>query len=284
MITGLSFPTGCGVADCRCAQLRHWLTRTAGVRINGVLVPDSAWAAGDGHALSVVWCELLRQQAVGRGLLAPSDDGVAPPLSPHDHAVIESMLQADLPTPTPTQAACERHYEQHKGWFAVGQTVHLRHILFAIDAHTDVTALTHRAEEALLALSRKWVPDHHFEALAAALSDCPSAAQGGDLGWITPDDCPPELANELFIQSDWRSGMGVHPRLVRTRQGLHIVEVMGRRKGKPLRYDAVKDQIAHGLLAQAQAQALGDYLQGLWKRAHIEGLALGGVVNRPPLQ
>jgi peptidyl-prolyl cis-trans isomerase C len=98
----------------------------------------------------------------------------------------------------------------------------------------DVHALRVRAEAALMELLRKDVPAERFAQMATELSNCPSGAQGGDLGWVGPDDCAPELSNELFHQKNPLRGMGVHPRLIHTRFGFHVIEVLGRRKGKQI--------------------------------------------------
>ncbi|MBD3892815.1 MAG: hypothetical protein EST26_02795 [Hydrogenophaga sp.] len=135
-------------------------------------------------------------------------------------------------------------------------------------------ALAQRAELALLELVRKDVPAQRFEQLAAELSNCPSSAQGGDLGWLSPEDCAPELANELFFQTDSRWGMGVHPRLVHTRFGLHIIEVLGRRKGRLSEFEHVQESIATQLALHSQATALHQYLQRLAAQAQIEGVDL----------
>ena len=66
-----------------------------------------------------------------------------------------------------------------------------------------------------------------FAAAAAELSNCPSGAQGGDLAWLTRDDCAPEFAREVFAGPE----IGVLPRLVHSRFGLHVVEVQARGAG-----------------------------------------------------
>ncbi|MDP2222317.1 MAG: peptidylprolyl isomerase, partial [Hydrogenophaga sp.] len=150
------------------------------------------------------------------------------------------------------------------------------HILFAVTPGVNVHALSQRAEAALLELIRKDVAPGRFEALAAELSNCPSSAQGGDLGWVTPEDCAPELANELFFQTDSRWGMGVHPRLVHTRFGLHIIEVLGRRKGRLPEFEQVQERIQAQLALQSRSTALRQYMQLLVGQAQVEGIALEG--------
>ena len=178
--------------------------------------------------------------------------------------------------PDPTDDECQRYYEANKNHFIVGQALHVRHILFAVTPGVNVHALTQRAEAALLELIRKDVPPGRFEQLAAELSNCPSSAEGGDLGWVTPEDCAPELANELFFQSDSRWGMGVHPRLVHTRFGLHIIEVLGRKKGTLPAYEEVADAIRQRLQHQSRATALRQYMRLLVGQAKVEGIELEG--------
>ena len=110
-----------------------------------------------------------------------------------------------------------------------GPSVYLSHILFTLAPGQDAHALRLQAEQVLLALTGAAAGPGQFEQLARQWSACPSAQQGGELGWVGPQDCAPELANELFDMREPAWGMGVHPRLVHTDQGVHIVRVLRRR-------------------------------------------------------
>lgn len=263
---------GCGSAGCQCTGQAP----SSVASINGIALhaPDEQ---PDAQALrELAWTELLRQRAVQTGLLPRANVLVAPTLSAEERTVIENMLDAAVTTMQPTDEECRRYYEAHKEQFIVGQALHVRHILFAVTPGVNVHALTQRAEAALLDLIRKDVPAGRFEQLAAQLSNCPSSAQGGDLGWVSPEDCAPELANELFYQTDSRWGMGVHPRLVHTRFGLHIIEVLGRRKGTLPAYEEVATGIRQRLQHQSRATALRQYMRLLVGQARVEGIELEG--------
>jgi peptidyl-prolyl cis-trans isomerase C len=179
-------------------------------------------------------------------------------------------------TPQPTEEECQRYFESNKAQFVVGQALHVRHILFAVTPGVNVHALAVHAEKALLRLLGKDANPELFSQLAGELSNCPTSAQGGDLGWIGPDDCAPELANELFHQKHSQWGMGVHPRLVHTRYGFHIIDVLGRRKGTRKTYDQVRARIAAQLALQSRARALHQYMSLLVGAATIEGIDLQG--------
>ena len=261
---------GCGSGHCACAGEAQPTVAS----INGMALHEASETPDPNTLRERAYTELLRQQAVKAGLLPRHAGLVAPELDDAQRAVIEGLLDAAVVSPDPGESECRRYFDANKGRFIVGQALHVRHILFAVTPGVNVHALSQRAEAALLELIRKDVPPGRFEALAAELSNCPSSAQGGDLGWVTPEDCAPELANELFFQTDSRWGMGVHPRLVHTRFGLHIIEVLGRRKGKLPEFEQVQERIKAQLALQSRSTALRQYMQLLVGQARVEGIEL----------
>lgn len=269
--------TGCGGGGCQCAAAASATALTATPpMINGISLHAPSATLDEPTLRELAWSELLRQQAVQTGWLPRQNVLQAPELTEAQRTTIEQMLEQLVPTREPSDDECRRYHEAHAAELTVGQAMHVRHILFAVTPGVNVHALSIRAETALLELSRKDVPPQRFEKLAAELSNCPSSAQGGDLGWITPQECSPELANELFKQSDVRYGMGVHPRLVHTRFGFHIIEVLGRRKGKTPGFEEARAAIALRLAQQARATALRHHMMALVAAADIQGIDLEG--------
>lgn len=262
--------TGCGHAACACTG-----EPTAPARINGVALHRADERPSADALRERAYAELLRQEAVRAGLLSAFDTALAPELGAAERAVIEAMVERAVASPQPTPQEVQRYYEANPQQFMQGQAVHLRHILFAVTPGVNVHALTVRAEQALLELLGKDAPAQRFAELAAELSNCPSGAQGGDLGWVAPEDCAPELANELFQQKHAQWGLGVHPRLVHTRYGFHIIEVLERRKGKLASFDQVRESIAAQLALQSRARALHQYMLLLVGQAEVEGIDLG---------
>ena len=109
-----------------------------------------------------------------------------------------------------------------------------------------------------------------FAAAARELSNCPSGADDGALGWLTAADCAPEFAREVFGQAT----VGVLPRLVRSRFGLHVVEILAREAGSSPSFEEVRAAVAQSLRQQAFATALRQYLRLLAGQAHLDGVAL----------
>jgi peptidyl-prolyl cis-trans isomerase C len=246
-------------------------TTTAVPSINGVPLA-AAGEALDAEALRQRACqELLRQAAIDAGLLAADDpapiDG-AP--SEAASAAIEALLDQALQLPEPSDEACRRHHAAQKARYAVGERVQLRHVLFAVTQGVDVNALRQRAEGCLLDVRTARPGEDRFSAAAASSSNCPSGADGGLLGWLTRDDCAPEFAREVFGQPE----VGVLPRLVHSRFGLHVVEVLARQPGSEPPFEAVRPAVLQSLRQQAFATALRQYLQLLAGQAQVRGVDL----------
>ena len=220
------------------------------------------------------YAELLRQSAVAQGLLTPHDGLVAPELAEAECQILEAMVDADVHSPVPQEEECRRYYQAHTAQFTIGQALRVRHILFAVTPGVNVQALAVRAEKALLELTHKDAPAGHFAQLAAELSNCPTSAQGGDLGWISPDDCAPELAKALFHQAHNQSSLGIHPMLVHSRFGFHIVEVLERCAGTVPAYADVQDRIGRQLAMHSRARALHQYICLLAGEAELQNITL----------
>lgn len=249
-------------------QLEAPSARINGIELNATAVPLSA------DELRQRACsELLRQAAMTRGLLpkthTPSADGV---MSEDASNAIDQLLEQEVTTPEPSEEACRRHHAAHQSLYSTGEKVHLRHILFVVTQGVDVTALRNRAETTLLDVRCHdgKNPEDKFAKAASTLSNCPSGAEGGSLGWLSKDDCAPEFAKEVFGLAE----VGVLPRLVHSRFGLHIVEVLQREAGVEQPFEAVKGAVAMALRQKSYVTALRQYLMLLAGDAAIEGVDL----------
>lgn len=261
-------PQASGCSQGRCAGQAPVLPAS----INGVALLDADERLSEEALKERAWTELLRQEAVRRGLLPKQHVLRAPAVTPQDQGIIERMLEDMVPVRIPHEEACRRYYEANKQHFVQGRQMHLRHILFAVTDGVDVGKLAAKAQEVLLELTRKDAPTGLFAERARQYSNCPSGANGGDIGWVGPQDCAGELANELFLQEN--SLQGLRPRLVHTRYGLHIFEVLGRKDGKQLSFDEARPRIAMLLAAQSRATAMHQYIRLLAGRSRVEGLDL----------
>ena len=213
--------------------------------------------------------ELLRQRAIELGLLGADDP------APREGAVseaaseaIEALLMQELAGPEPDEAACRRHFEANARHFAQGERVQVRHVLFAVTPGVDVDSLRRHAEGHLIALRASDAAA--FTEAAKTLSNCPSGAEGGRLGWLATQDCAPEFARELF----GRSEIGVLPQLLHSRFGLHIVAIDAREPGRLPAFEQVREAVAQQMRQHHQISAVRQYLQTLAADARLQGVEL----------
>jgi peptidyl-prolyl cis-trans isomerase C len=232
-------------------------TRLDIARVNGVPLHDADEALDDDGLRQRACTELLRQAALAAGITTASAGDA-----------IEQLLDRELNVAEAGEQACRRHFEDHRARFGRGERLHLRHVLFAVTPGVDVQSLRQRAEALLLELRCAEPGDDAFAAAARRWSNCPSAAEGGDLGWVGADDCAPEFAKDVF----GNQSIGVLPRLVHSRFGLHVVELLARDAGTAPGFEEVRGAVAAALRRQAWATALRDYLKRLADGATIEGV------------
>ena len=214
--------------------------------------------------------ELLRQAAIGGGLLDAADaahcDGV---LSEAASQAVEAWLEREIKLPEPSEDACRRHYAAHQARYRTGERVRVRHILFAVTPGMDVVALRDRAEACLLDVRcHDGKAADGFGVAAGKLSNCPSGELDGDLGWLSAADCAPEFGREVFGHVE----VGVLPRLVHSRFGLHVVEVLQREAGAEQPFEAVRGAVAMSMRQTTYVTALRQYLRQLAGQADIVGV------------
>ena len=265
--------SGCGGGACTCGGGRQSVAAQRAA-INGITLQADGEVLDGMELRERAWTELLRQEAVRQGRLPRVPLLEAPALSDADRERLQAMLDEQVQAPEPDETACRRWYDANAARFVHGRRARVRHILFAVTPRVDVERLAARAEQVLLELTRKDAPAGLFAQRARELSNCPSGAEGGELGWLHPAECVEEFARELFPNGAPARDLGIKPRLVHSRYGLHIVDVQERDEGRQLAYEEVRERIAAELAQQSRATALHQYMQLLAGRALVEGVEL----------
>ena len=266
--------TTCGSGGCGCAGSTDNLPQEEAApvaRINGVPLHADGEILPPDVLRQRACTELLRQQAQREGLLSQDDaPGLDGATSAEASQAIERLLDQALQVPEPSEEACRRYHAAHPTLGGQGERVRMRHVLFAVTPGVDVKLLRQRAESVLLDLRCADDDGARFAAAAGQWSNCPSGQEGGDLGWLSAEDCAPEFAREVFGTQE----VGVLSRLVHSRFGLHVVEVCERQPGQELPFEQVRASVALMLRQQAWVNALRQYLQLLAGEAEVEGVHL----------
>lgn len=262
--------SGCGGGNCTCGGASA-AQATAVATVNGIALHEDGEQLDTGDLRERAWGELLRQEAVRQGRLPRHADLASPGISAGDEAVIQQMLEEHVPLRAPDEQECARYYAAHSERFRQGRRARVRHILFAVTPGVDVPALAARAEQALIELMHEDAPAGRFAEIARELSNCPSGQEGGELGWIAPQELAPELARAFFGEHE---PAGMLPRLVHSRYGFHVAEVLEREGGQETPYEQVRERIAMELAQRSRATALHQYIRVLAGQALVEGVEL----------
>ncbi len=141
------------------------------------------------------------------------------------------------------------------------------HILLQFDGDPD------EAEKAALKTKlegiRKDIVDGKisFEDAAKQFSNCPSSAQGGNLGEFTRGKMVPEFEKVAFAAK-----VGEISPVFETQFGYHIVKVAEHQEEKTYPYDEIKDRIREFLEQREQAETHKAYIAKLRETAKIETL------------
>lgn len=237
-----------------------------GMKINDVSVDASAWPTPQLAAIH----ELLRQRACVLGFLTePANDA-------DTESAIERTLKEDVAVPEPTEAECRHWYAANAKRYRSAELVNARHILLQVTPGVSVPALRSLGETMLKEIR---MHPELFGDRAKKNSNCPSGANGGNLGQVQRGQMVPEFEKAVFETR----AMGILPALVKTRYGFHIVSIDERIRGEQLPFEAVHARIVEELKRRSETRALSQYVQVLAANAEIEGVELGAA-NSPLLQ
>ena len=229
--------------------------------------PVIAWEAA---TRALVVRELLSQRARVLGLMPEprSENGLR---ETDEEALIRMLLEAEVRTPTADEPDCRRYYNANLARFRSPDLYEPLHILFKAP-QDDQAAYAVAVERATAALADVKAAPANFENLARALSDCPSAAEGGRLGQVAEGDTTPEFETALRSLAVGE----ICPDIVRTRYGVHVVRLDRKVDGEVLPFEQVHDRIASYLEASSSRRAAAQYVALLAGQARISGCNIAG--------
>jgi peptidyl-prolyl cis-trans isomerase C len=157
----------------------------------------------------------------------------------------------------------KKFYDENPEQFANPEQIHVRHILLSDDVTSSDKVVS------ILAGLKKGVS---FDVLAVSESICPSAPQGGDLGFFGRGQMVPEFEEVAFALQN----PGDISEPVRSSFGWHIIKLEEKRPAAAVPYDDVKPQIIQYLENEKKAQKYREALDELRKEYRIEYLDSAG--------
>ena len=148
------------------------------------------------------------------------------------------------------------------------------HILFNA-RRDDATAFTWATAQAETTLDEVKASPEYFERLAAVLSDCSSASEGGRLGQVARGETTPEFEAALV---SLEAGQ-VYPEPVQTRYGVYVIKLERKVAGETSGLRAVHDRFAAYLEESSWRRAVAQYVTLLAGQAQIIGFYMPGTAS-----
>lgn len=144
------------------------------------------------------------------------------------------------------------YYEQNKGSFTEKEQIHLYNILL-------------ESEEEAQDILEQLKAGGDFSEIAKGKSTGPSAAQGGDLGYLTKGTIIPEIEEVVFtLEVEELS------EVIITDFGFHILKITEKKPETVKALEEVKEEIIQTLLPTKQKEAFDNLLEELKGKVEIE--------------
>jgi peptidyl-prolyl cis-trans isomerase C len=230
--------------------------------------PSFAWQEA-ARALAVR--ELLLQEARRKGITAGPLTDERGRCETEEEALLRALVATEIRVPEPDEETTRRYYQQNLHRFRSASIYEAAHILFSA-RQEDQAGYAIACDKAKTALAEIRRNPERFGELAKLHSDCPSGAQGGNLGQITAGQTTPEFERALFALVPGQ----VTEEPVPTRYGWHIIRLDRKVEGRQLPFELVAERIADYLREQVERRAAAQYIARLVSRAHITGIELAG--------
>jgi peptidyl-prolyl cis-trans isomerase C len=157
-----------------------------------------------------------------------------------------------------------QYYKDNEEQFLQEDTIRASHILITVDQDADEDEAA-AAEQEILDLKSKLDAGADFAELAMEHSDCPSSAQGGDLGDFGRGSMVPP-----FEQAAFSVEVGEISDPVRTQFGFHLIKLTGKTEGEKLPFEQIRPQIAEYLANRKLDEKVRNHVEELRTKADIK--------------
>lgn len=255
------------------------------VSVDGVEIPHTAIsteaqqhpAASPAEAFrlateALVVRQLLLAEATRLGLVATPERDERGRIETSEDALIRTLLDTQVTTPTAGEAECRRYYEARQERFATGDMWEAHHILLPLAPGAGEEETRTAADLGRSIIANLSAAPARFAELAELHSACPSREVGGSLGQLTPGSTVAEFEAALVALTPGE----VAPEPVRSRFGFHVIRLDRAIPGRRLPFEAVRERIAVHLEASSWSRGVSQLIGVLAERARITGLTLGG--------
>lgn len=162
-------------------------------------------------------------------------------------------------------------YESHPGLFKQPEQVRASHILIKVDPQADEVKRA-EAQKKIKEIQQKLQKGEDFATLAKALSEGPSKAKGGDLGYFS---------RGRMVKSFEEVAFALRPNevsdIVETKFGYHLIKVIEKRPETTTAFEDAKDKLGQYLKQQKVQKEVSIYVHELKEKAKVERFPTEGL-------
>jgi peptidyl-prolyl cis-trans isomerase SurA len=163
-----------------------------------------------------------------------------------------------------TDADVRNYYQTHPQEFGGEEEVKIRHLFLPLPEGASKAEEDKARAQAERVLQRLRTGED-FAKVAREVSKGPSAADGGDIGWLRRGTIQKQLEDAAFALKDGQ----ISP-LVRAGPGLHILKAEGRRTGGGRSFEEAQEDIRGRLYEEQVGAYRQQFIEELKKAALIE--------------
>lgn len=167
--------------------------------------------------------------------------------------MIEKVIQNEYDQIDVSEEEISQYYEENKNYFFQPEKRKISHIL--LEDREQAEILLNQLADGII----------DFEKTAKDKSICPSAEQGGDLGYIVRGQMVP-----AFEEAAFSLGIGELSDIVETEYGFHIIKCNDIQEEKQLTLEEAQENIKNILTNQKQNEAINTLITQLRKDATIK--------------
>jgi parvulin-like peptidyl-prolyl isomerase len=156
------------------------------------------------------------------------------------------------------------NYVKHRDEYEGAEAVRIKQILILVPQNAD-RPVKDRLLADVESIHKRLIDGESFDLIAAQFSHGPSAATGGDIGFLEKGAMLPEVDAVAFrLAKDEISKIIVSP------VGFHIIKVMDRRGAGVKPIGIIREEIKAKLEEEKMEKSYEEWMVDLHKRSHIE--------------
>ena len=155
-------------------------------------------------------------------------------------------------------------YESRLDLFKQPEQVRASHILIKVDPQADKSKGI-EARKKLLTIKEKLEKGEDFATFAQELSQCPSSAKGGDLGYFRRGQMVKPFEEAAFALKP-----GEVSDVVETRFGYHLIKVIDKKPESTISYEEIKDKLQEHLKQQKVRNQIALCIEELKGKAKVD--------------